>query len=266
MLKSYFIDGDKGGGGKSLFTRAFVHYYLSLPADKRPKLLVIDADTTNPDVCGKGGLTKGGSVEIADLFDLSDSDKWADFGDDLQKGGYLNTQDEVRLIVNLPAGVGPRAFDSSKAVTSELMRAINAVPVWLINCDKDGITALEYRHRAWPARYAVGAVVRNEFFGTPDQFWQWQESTLRKSIVRDDGSAWIEARLPKLNRDMTIAIGRRPFHEVYAHGLTGAEPLGFGSRLVLDAFFRATKKDFARIDALIPSTFGSNDNDEGEEE
>jgi hypothetical protein len=42
----HVIDGEKGGVGKSFFARALCHYFAS----KKIPILIVDADTTNPDV------------------------------------------------------------------------------------------------------------------------------------------------------------------------------------------------------------------------
>jgi CobQ/CobB/MinD/ParA nucleotide binding domain len=42
----HIIDGEKGGVGKSFFARALCHYFTS----KKIPILIVDADTTNPDV------------------------------------------------------------------------------------------------------------------------------------------------------------------------------------------------------------------------
>lgn len=257
MLKSYFIDGDKGGVGKSLFTRAFIHYYLSLPQEKRPGLLLVDADCSNPDVCGKGGFkatdTEPLPKEIlwADLFDLSTEDGWIELGD--QVGKTLNREParELRMIVSLPAQIGTRAFDGSIIVVNELLHNTNAIPVWLLSRTLESLTALEYRCRAMPRRYAIGAAVKNLFFGEADRFDRWDGSALRKSLMREDGTAWIETTMPELNSTLTDQIARRPFHKVYAEGYDG-EPLALGAKLALDAWFRTQAKSFAQIEALTP--------------
>jgi hypothetical protein len=58
-VKTILVDGDKGGVGKSLATRAMVQFYLEQPADCRPRLVVFDADHSNPDVYGRDGLKAG---------------------------------------------------------------------------------------------------------------------------------------------------------------------------------------------------------------
>ncbi len=59
MIRTYFVDGDKGGVGKSMVARAVVDMliqserFLMPPVDR---LFIIDADPTNADVCCPGGF------------------------------------------------------------------------------------------------------------------------------------------------------------------------------------------------------------------
>jgi len=58
MIKSYFVDGDKGGVGKSFISRCLVDSFINHEVSGMPKidkLIVIDADPMNPDVvCDSG--------------------------------------------------------------------------------------------------------------------------------------------------------------------------------------------------------------------
>ena len=58
MIKSYFVDGDKGGVGKSFVSRCLVDSFINHEVSGMPKidkLIVIDADPMNPDVvCDNG--------------------------------------------------------------------------------------------------------------------------------------------------------------------------------------------------------------------
>lgn len=55
MLKTILVDGDKGGVGRSLATRALVQFYLEQPVERRPRLIVFDADHSNLDVSSRDG-------------------------------------------------------------------------------------------------------------------------------------------------------------------------------------------------------------------
>jgi len=62
MFRTILVDHDKGGVGNSLATRALGQLYLNQPIDCRPRFVVFDADHSNPDVCGKDGLTAGDGI------------------------------------------------------------------------------------------------------------------------------------------------------------------------------------------------------------
>jgi len=43
-------------------TRALMQFHLHQPIESRLRLVVFDADHSNPDVCGKDGLTAGNGI------------------------------------------------------------------------------------------------------------------------------------------------------------------------------------------------------------
>ena len=247
MLKTFIIDGDKGGVGKSLAARALVHHYLSLPDGQRPRLVVYDADLSNPDVCGDGGLKAGGGIMSTALLDLSTESGWIDLGTRVAMTAAAAADTEYRVIINMPAQIGTRAFDGSIHIVSEVLREANAIPVWMLSRTQESIRALQYRLRHMAARYEVGMIVKNLFFGAPDKFLLWDADELRHLLVGE--RAWQEAELPELNDQLTVMIGRRPFHEVLATGIDG-RPLPFGYRLALTSWLQRTGAAMAQVEAL----------------
>ena len=235
MLKTFIIDGDKGGVGKSLAARALVHHFLSQEEEQRPRLVVYDADLSNPDVCGEGGLRPGGGIASTALLDLSTESGWIDLGTKLAMLGAAAQTAEYRIIINMPAQIGTRAFDGSIHIVGEVLREANAVPVWLLSRTQESIRALDYRLRNMPARYEAGIVVKNLFFGSEDKFVLWQTDPLRQRLV--DEGAWVETELPEMNDQLAVMIGRRPFHEVLTSGIDG-RPLPYGYRLALQSWLK----------------------------
>ena len=225
MLKTFIIDGDKGGVGKSLAARALVHHYLAQPAEARPKVIVYDADLSNPDVCGKGGLEAGAGIMATALIDLSTENGWIDLGTRVSTIAAAAEKSDYRIIINMPAQIGTRAFDGSIHIVSEVLREANAIPIWMLSRTQESLRALNYRLRNMPARYESGMVIKNLFFGTADKFALWAVDELRAQLV--DGGSWIESELPELNDQLTVMIGRRPFHEVLQSGIDG-KSLPFG--------------------------------------
>jgi hypothetical protein len=250
MFKTILVDGDKGGVGKSLVTRALVEFYLEQPTDHRPRLVVFDADHSNPDVCGKDGLKAGDGVLSTGLIDLATEAGWIDFAGRLEKVRDL----DCRVIVNMPAQIGS-VFDGSVPIVAEVLREAHAVPVWVLARTQESITALEHRLRYLPAQYAAGLAVRNLFFGDSDKFVLWEDSQVRKMLLRDNG--WLETELPELNDQLMVMMARRPFHEVARTGIDN-KPLPLGYRLALQTWLRRAVVALSKVESvLVESTHGA---------
>jgi len=247
MLKTFIIDGDKGGVGKSLAARALVHHFLTREDAERPRLVVYDADLSNPDVCGEGGLKPGGGISGTALLDLSTESGWIDLGTRLATIAAASQTTEYRIVINMPAQIGTRAFDGSIHIVGEVLREANAVPVWLLSRTQESIRALDYRLRNMPARYEAGIVVKNLFFGSADKFVLWQTDELRRRLV--DEGAWLEVDLPEMNDQLAVMIGRRPFHEVLATGIDG-KPLPYGYRLALQSWLKRAGAALEKIESI----------------
>ncbi len=253
-LKTFIIDGDKGGVGKSVVVKALVYYQLQKPAEERPRIVVYDADLSNPDVCGEGGLKAGEGIAAAALIDLSTESGWIDFANHVSKIIAMAQTTDYVIIVNMPAQIGTRAFDGSIPIVNEVLREANAVPVWLLSRTEESIRALNYRIRNMPARYATGVVVKNTFFGAADKFLLWDKDTTRKDLVEE--GAWLEACLPELNDQLTVNIGRRPYHEVLMKGIDG-RALELGNRLALKGWLDKTTKALSVVDQIEQPSFES---------
>jgi hypothetical protein len=255
MLRTYLVDGDKGGVGKSLTTRALVHYFLSMDADVRPIIAVFDADMSNPDVCGKDGLSIGNSPTLAAtrILDLSVEQGWIDLSNAIDGLQSQREGEEIRVIVNMPAQIGSRAFQGAVPIVDEVLRQANAFPVWLLSRVEDAIRTLEERIKAMPARYSTGLILRNLFFGESDKFTRWETSALRAKLVTSDVASsfhWDENCLREINAGVIDTVGRLPFH--VALGESGGKPLlSHGQRLTLKAWLRTTDAIFSQMEHFI---------------
>ncbi len=247
MLKTYIIDGDKGGVGKSMAARALVHHFLEQDETTRPKIVVIDADCSNPDVCGTGGIKAGPGIVHASLVDLSSENGWIEFGTMIGDFSEIFRKTECRIIVNMPAQIGTRAFDGSIPIVNEVLREANAIPVWLLSRTQECLNALEYRLDNMGHRYQKGIAIKNLFFGQSDKFMLWNESMLRQNLVGSGG--WSEVELPELNDQLTVKIGRRPFHDVLSTGING-ESLPFGYRLALNSWLKKAGVAMAKVEDI----------------
>jgi hypothetical protein len=242
MFKTILVDGDKGGVGKSLATRALVHFYLEQPADRRPRLVVFDADHSNPDVCGREGLKAGDGILSTGLIDLATEAGWIDFAGRLEKIRDL----DCRVVVNMPAQIGS-AFDGRIALVVDVLREAQTVPVWVLSRTRESITALEHRLHHLPSQYRTGLAVRNLFFGGADKFVLWDASPARKKLI--DAGGWIETELPEINDQLLVMIGRRPFHEVARSGIDN-QPLPLGYRLALNTWLRRAVGALSKIETV----------------
>ncbi len=254
-VKTIMVDGDKGGVGKSLVTRAIVDLYLNAEeagiGNRRYMLAVYDADRRNPDVCGRGGYTAHDHIVAADLVALDSEAGWIDFGNRLEPILRLGRADdtEVRIIVSMPAQIG-QIFDGSVALVNTLLQGLHAVPVWVLSRTREGVTALEDRIRAYPAQYATGVAVRNLFFGDREKFAIWETSDLRQTLVH--AGQWADVILPEMNDLVFERIGRTPFH-IAAQTGTQSGPLGWGEHAALSAWRHTAWDSLRRIEAIPPA-------------
>ena len=211
MLKVFLVDGDKGGVGKSIAARLLIHYHVTLPAEVRPSIYVIDSDRSNPDIGGTGGYVEDPQAGIAAvaLLDLSDEDGWIDLVK--RFGEFVEDENEHRVIVSLPSQIGTRAFSGEIAIVREAMRALNMIPVWVRSRTKECLAALEGRQIALPHRYDRGVAVRNLFWGRAREFYRLENSELRKSLM---SSGWADVTLPAINETVLDGIERAPLHTI----------------------------------------------------
>lgn len=128
MAQIHFIDGEKGGVGKSLFARLLVHYCLG----KGLKFYLVDADRSNPDVAAR-------YPDSHTVF-FSEEEKKSNAVDII-----FNYSLEKPVIVNLPSQIFPAVTDWIKRnglIESEIATEYNIeVFKWfLCNGGHDSIT------------------------------------------------------------------------------------------------------------------------------
>lgn len=250
MLKTFIVDGDKGGVGKSMVTRALVDFYKSAPDSSAPECSVgvVDGDLGNSDVCGDGGIDAKRLGGPAEILDLKTVDGWATLANKLEKhvGSFDKVEGEYRVVISMPAGVGHAMFDGSKPVVHEIMKAINAVPVWVLNRTIESVTALEKRVSENPNSYGHGLVVKNTFFGPADKFEVWNSSEIAQTL---DG--WTECNFPELYAMANLAVGRQPFWIAGNQGIGDKHrKLGIGEKLALNAWRRSTWEALAPVEGI----------------
>jgi hypothetical protein len=265
-MQTYIVDGDKGGVGKSLTTRALVHYFLTAP-DRPPVIAVFDADMSNPDVCGKEGLSVNNSnLVLAQILDLSIEQGWIELANHIDELRKEYKNEDIRIVINMPAQIGARAFQGNIPIVSEVLREANAFPVWLLSRTGESIRTLEERLRVMPERFRTGLILRNLFFGEKNKFSLWEDSALRTAIIKNangianncgdgddpgEGFNWIEDEFPDINDTVITSIGRMPFHMAVGIKDDGEPYLKHGYRLTLKTFLRGTRITFEEMEKFI---------------
>lgn len=111
MIKSYFVDGDKGGVGKSFVSRCLVDSFINHEVSGMPKidrLIVIDADPMNPDVVCDNGYKNEvvNNIHVIGLQrPIKSEDDWLNLINELAET-QINETDEIRLVFSLPSAAG----------------------------------------------------------------------------------------------------------------------------------------------------------------
>ncbi len=249
MLKTYMVDGDKGGIGKTMVSRIIADTFIKkengLPD---AKVICFDADHTNPDFCGNGGYVQDDSIFSIGLVNLDDPDNWMEMMSTVEPYLEMAETEEVRIIISLPATI-QRAFTTGSEVVGQAMEMLNAIPVWVVGDTEDSVTQLEKRYEIMPRRFEHGIVVLNQKFGNRDKFIHWNGSDIQKEII---GSGdWIETTIPVLGAATARRLGRTPFHvaESTRIGFRG-EKLGLGDLIAVKAFRNVATADMACVEKM----------------
>lgn len=238
VMKTLMVDGEKGGVGKSLVARALADMYLHAESANLPRpqytVGVIDADLSNPDVCGRGGFTGDDGVALAALASLENAEGWAAFVDQLAGlQARMRPDEEVRVVVSLPAQITHRAFAGTIPAVGEILQMFGATPVWVLNRTRESANALAERRRLMPPHYRQGLAIKNLFFGSGNQFLSWEAHPVYQELVVT--GAWAEGEVPELYALLSNKIGRTPFGTAYEVG-THSGPLSAGEKVMLNAW------------------------------
>ena len=241
MIKTYFVDGDKGGVGKSFTARAIADMLMQserfnlLHPVKR--LLVVDADESNQDVCGKDGLDHLEMVNDCQIDGMmrgiETAEQWMIAGNEVaEKIQNWPEDEEGRIVFSLPAGAGLEIARASEI--TEIMGALNAVHVWVIGTDYESVRQLQNRLDQFPKFYERGFVILNMRHGTRDKFVHWNKSETRDQAI--DGG-WREIELPVLTPFVAAELSRTPLHRAEMDKVTSkGKKLGLGSLVAIKTF------------------------------
>lgn len=174
MRKVILVSGDKGGVGKSFAAGSLAELRIK---NERPVLLV-DGDPTNPDL-----KRRYGEHLTTEILSLRESDGWLDLIDILDES-------ENDVIVSAPAGAG-ETLQAKVATLREAMGELERelVLVWPIGRTFDSLALLKANLEILGDLPTRKVVVMNGFFGDENRFRRWNESKLRKEILKEKGNA-----------------------------------------------------------------------------
>jgi hypothetical protein len=164
--KVWMVSGSKGGVGKSTVCMAVVHYLL----EREAKLLLIEADTANPDV----GKVYGKDVETLYL-NLDEKEGWMDLTNRLAE------HPEKIAVINTPArsGDGVKLYGMLLSESlQELEREL--VTLWVINSQRDSLQLL--REYLDTMEGGITHVLRNLYHGPERKFELYNASKIRNTI------------------------------------------------------------------------------------
>ena len=165
----YFIGGSKGGVGKSILSMILADF---LTQYKNRKIILVESDTSNPDV-GKT-FTHNDDVEVISLS-LDNADGW------IELVNYSEASDKD-IVINSAARSGEAVEKFGGTLIGsleELHRQL--VSFWVINRQRDSIELLKKYMDVVPGELHV---VRNTFYGEPQKFELFNNSKTKIEVEK----------------------------------------------------------------------------------
>jgi len=169
----YLVGGSKGGVGKSMVTMGLVDFLHGLGE----KVLLVDSDTSNPDV------SKAFKTEVkCELVNLDEADGWIELVNQCAEH-----RDSV-VVINTAArnNRGVAAYGTTlRSTLGEMDREL--VTLWVINRQRDSLELLS-SYLETMADTTVH-VVRNGYFGEARKFELFNGSKLRETVEGKGGKS-----------------------------------------------------------------------------
>lgn len=163
------IKGGKGGVGKSTVCMATLD-------NLGPSAVLIETDTTNPDVAKAYWKTN-----TTRALNLDERAGWIDLVD-------LAAETKEALVINGAA----RSVEAPEnaAILREAMKELdrNLIVLFVMSRTRDSLELLADHRDLFPADVAQTWAVLNSYFGTPDMFTRYMDSNQRKEIEAQTGT------------------------------------------------------------------------------
>jgi len=206
-MATFFVDGDKGGVGKSFMARALADYLIT--SEHCKKLVIIDCDPANPDVVGGEAYASGvvnGIEIVAERKPIKDNDNWMNIIDFALRE-VTEFDSKADCVFSLPAGAGLHINHETIEMQALLQPALT---VWVMGNDKSSVSQLEERIEKSPSFYSRGIIALNLYHGQVEKgaFSAWYNSDIYPALAEK----WPEVFLPRINPFGIEIIGNKPFH------------------------------------------------------
>jgi hypothetical protein len=162
----YMVSGSKGGVGKSTVSMALVHYLTT----RGEELLLIEADTANPDV-GKSYSKMVKTVNV----NLDEKEGWMDMAN------RLSEQPDATVVINTPARSGEGVKLYGMLLTGSLKElSRELVTLWVINSQRDSLQLLKEYLDTIDA--GTTHVFRNLYHGPERKFELYNNSKIKAAV------------------------------------------------------------------------------------
>jgi hypothetical protein len=219
----YWIGGSKGGVGKSMMTVVLLDHLL----ERGDKVLLIECDTSNPDVWKAYGSDLPG-----ELIDLDEADGW------IRLVNACDVDRSRTVVINTAARNHGGVAQYGRTLETSLDELdARLVAFWMINRQRDSLELLADFLEAMPR--ADVHVVRNGYFGEERKFELYNVSALRASIEARGG------------RSVTLPdLADRVADDIYSQRLTlssAAKTLPIGNRAELTRWRSEVRKMLATV-------------------
>ena len=250
MIKSYFVDGDKGGVGKSFATRCVVDSFLNHEVTSMPKidkLIIIDADPMNPDVVCENGYTNEIVKEVQIIAlqrPIKSEDDWLNVVNELAET-QINETDEIRIIFSLPSAAGLYITEP----VLDLMALINPFSIWVMGIDASSTDQLTKRIDKNPFFYQKGIVLVNLKHGQAKSFESWNNSEIKNRLINDGGFEWAEVELPAMMPRAAELVKSMPLHFVVEKGSQLGSGVAIGTRTVAQNYRGVAGRKFTILES-----------------
>ena len=170
--KIILIGGSKGGVGKSMVCASLLDYF----EQKKTDVLVIETDTSNPDI-----YKMYESIYQVETLDLDTKDGWIDLVN------LAESNPQKPIVINTAArniiGVTEHGL-TLQTTLRDLEREL--FTLWVINRQRDSLELLSYYRDLFPDRIHV---FMNLYFGDSHKFELYQKSKIKKEVEDAGGKS-----------------------------------------------------------------------------